>query len=438
MFIFEVAKKSILNSFNLNKTRQQIQTQQLKKFRRLVAFIHKKSPFYREIIETKKINIKTAVPEDFPALDKSTLLKNFDNIVTDKSITKNGIEDYLLQYSENQKLFLNKYIVVNTSGSSGEVGLYVYNKKELAAGIVHSQRVSGLGFGQRLAFIGAVHGHFAGVSMMKSTKWLPILYTGLINLDINLPLEEVISKLNEFQPTIITAYSSILRQLSAAKERGILKINPRVISCSGEPISPDDQLRVENVFGVPVANVYASSEHLLMGVGYTRYNGMYLFEDDLIFHPMDNQTFITNLYNYTLPLIRYRMSDILNVVEDENPAYPFLKVKNLVARQEQVPYFINALGQEDFIYPVSLVGVFAKNLVRFQFVIKNQISLMMRAQLTPNLSETEKQAVFSQINQQVRAILLEKNMQNVSFQIEVVDSIDIDPKTGKFKLIVNQ
>ena len=74
----------------------EIKALQLKKFRRLVAYANDHSPYYRDLIADRHIDIESCVPSDFPPLTKSDLMANFDRIVTDRRITAAGIEKFLL------------------------------------------------------------------------------------------------------------------------------------------------------------------------------------------------------------------------------------------------------------------------------------------------------------------------------------------------------
>ncbi|MHA1560142.1 MAG: hypothetical protein ACTSWI_05660, partial [Alphaproteobacteria bacterium] len=68
---------------NARRSRAQIETLQRKKFRRLVAHVNERSPYYRDLIASRGIDIATCAPTDFPPLTKTELIANFDRIVTD-------------------------------------------------------------------------------------------------------------------------------------------------------------------------------------------------------------------------------------------------------------------------------------------------------------------------------------------------------------------
>ena len=98
-------------------------------------------------------------------------------------------------------------------------------------------------------------------------------------------------------------------------------------------------------------------------------------EDNMIFEFNSSGTAITNLYNYTMPLIRYQMSDQLVPISDITKTLPFTKVQEVVGRNENVPLFINDNGVEDFISPIILVELYVKHLKQFQFHLIDKKSL---------------------------------------------------------------
>ena len=97
----------------------------LKRFRKLVDHAKDNSPYYTRLIIDRNINVDSCTPADFPELTKVMLMENFDDIVTDRRISKQRIAEFLTQSSDPKELFLNKYIVMHTSGTSGVVGYFL-------------------------------------------------------------------------------------------------------------------------------------------------------------------------------------------------------------------------------------------------------------------------------------------------------------------------
>jgi phenylacetate-CoA ligase len=104
---------------NETMSRQQLEAQQLRKFRRLVAYVQKHSPYYADLIASRSIDIYTCRLEDFPVLTKSAVMANFDRIITDRRLSKHMLTEFLKQSKDPAELYLDEYYVVHTSGSPG-------------------------------------------------------------------------------------------------------------------------------------------------------------------------------------------------------------------------------------------------------------------------------------------------------------------------------
>ena len=244
------------------------------------------------------------------------------------------------------------------------------------------------------------------------------------------------SGLNEFQPHVLVGYATALKILADGQEAGALQIRPRTVESSGEPLNREDRARLHSVFGVPPLNVYSCTEHLLMGMGSSADSGMLLFEDDLIFELQSDHTCITNLFNRTLPLIRYRMEDVLTPVENARSTVPHRIVKEIVGRNEHVPYLRNVHGDEDFISPHIINEFFVPGLRRFQIQLHDRTSFLFKVCLESGLDAAGQTAVLRKIDERWREILAEKQMQNVTFEVKEVPTLDVDAKTGKFRLVL--
>jgi phenylacetate-coenzyme A ligase PaaK-like adenylate-forming protein len=259
--------------------------------------------------------VDTCRPEDFPVLTKRILSERFDEIVTDPRITRDGITAFLERSRNPSEFFLGKFAVVHTSGSSGEVGYFVFSFHDWARGLA--------GFGrlyppqlrkQRVAFYGATDGHFATVSWVTTvrlTAWRHFYDVETFN--INEPFPKTLERLQAFNPQTLSGYASAVKMLAEAQQRGALKIRPRYVQSGGEPLSPEDQARIEAIFNCPCLNTYGATETMLMGVARAGDPGITLFDDDLVLELADDHILLSNLFNYTLPLVRYRINDTLRV-----------------------------------------------------------------------------------------------------------------------------
>ena len=423
---------------NQTLPREAIQAQQTKKFRRLIVYAQKRSPYYARVIAENRIDIRRCRPEDFPILTKREVMESLDEIVTDPRITKDRLSDFVMISHDPAELFEDTFHVIHTSGSSGEKGFFVYSQRDWARGLAHSLRVHDIAFRKRrLAFVGSVRGHFAGVSFVSSARQVPSRWFFTVEVfDIHQPLQTLVAQLNRFQPDILAGYSTALRMLAEKQLQGVLRIHPSVVESSGEPVLSNDRSVIETAFQVTVSNLYMCTEHMYMGIQKPGYPGMYLLEDDLVFEIKDDHTCVTNLFNYTLPLIRYRMDDIL--IPDHGPdgILPFTKIKEVIGRNEHTPIFTNNHGVDDFINWHVISGFVTKRLRRIQLQLIDHKSFVLKACLEKGLTNSQTLEALREIKKKMTELLAAKEMDNVSFDIKVVEEIPIDPSTGKFKLIL--
>ncbi|MEI7933149.1 MAG: hypothetical protein WCI21_08870 [Alphaproteobacteria bacterium] len=430
---------------NARLTRPQFEAARLEKFRALVRHANARSPYYGEIIAQRGIDIATCTPADFPELTKSILMANFNRIVTDPRVTKQAIADFLTRSKDPNERYLNRFVVMHTSGTSGEVGYFVYAPTDLG-------RAFGAGGGRRrmrsplkrrgrgrfrLAFYGATDGHYAGVtSMSLAGRGLLRLLLKVGIFEINAPLAGTLKDLNAFQPDVLAGYTTALKMLGEKQKSGELDIHPVGIGATGETVTKADMAFLSEAFGgASVTSAYGCTEHLGLGSSNPGGETMTLNDNDLIFEFRDDHSLITNLFNYTMPLIRYRMSDILRPVSGPNDRE--LVIENLVGRTERTPVFTNAAGQSDFISPHTINEVFVAGVTRFQFQITGEASFRFPICLDPALDAAGQARAVARIEARLGEILAQKDMGNVTFEVPVVDDIPVNAKTRKFQLIVD-
>ncbi len=373
-------------------------------------------------------------------LTKADVIKHFDNIVTNPKITKQSVEEFLARSHDANDRLLGRYIVVHSSGTTGELGYFVYSNKEWSWGLASLAELRGLGLlaarRRRVAFIGATAGHLAGISIMSALR-SPLLWPlfRFESYDVNGSFRGVVDGLNAFQPHILVGYGLGLATLAERQLDGRLAIRPKIISNSGEAISKVDRERIEAAFGVGVRNVYTSSEHMVMAAQEPGSQTMRLFEDDLIFEPSESHTLVTNLFNRTFPLIRYRMGDAIEVVAEFDLHAPHRMIREIPGRAEQAPVFVNKYGELDWISPHMIYSLMVENLRRHQLVQTSESAFVFSVVLEPALNLQERRRTVAEISDRLTAILAQKSMENVGFRIEEVKEISVDPKTGKFSMI---
>jgi len=78
------------------------------------------------------------------------------------------------------------------------------------------------------------------------------------------------------------------------------------------------------------------------------------------------------------------------------------------------------------------------NIDKFQIHIKSKEKFILKVSLKPDISKKEVQQTIYKVTQKMRAILDEKLMTHVKFDVDIVNTLWADQKTGKFRLIAKE
>jgi phenylacetate-CoA ligase len=421
----------------------------LERFRALVRYASAHAPYYSNVIREHGIDFKTCVPSDFPVLTKSILMSNFDEIVTDRRVSKQVVADFLSRSSDPQDRLFNELTVMHTSGTSGEVGYFLYAPADYRRMNQHARRngraFRGILKGRkkpfsriRVAFYGATGGHYAGVTSIASMqRGLRRLLVRAAAFEVNTPLPDVVAALNEFQPDFLIGYTTVLRMLATEQGAGRLRVAPRAVVASGEVTSKSDLDALSGAFSSARSiSIYACTEHMMLGISSPDGESMLLTDDNLVFEFYEDHSIITNLFNFTIPMIRYRMSDILLPITA--PGVRPIMIRNLVGRAEQMPTFQNSAGATDFLSPHTINEIFVKGVTRFQMQITGPTSFRFPFCVDAGMDSRSRLVAADAVAARLKEILLQKGLENVTFEAPIVDEIAVNPRTRKFQLIVDQ
>jgi phenylacetate-CoA ligase len=432
-----IIKSYIQSRFHEKKSRETILHLQEKKFRNILCFSYKNSVFYKNLYKSQGISLselKTIPIEKLPIVDKEVIMDNFEDVVTKKEITKENIMNFLDKNKDPRELYLNKYHVIHTSGSSGKIGVFIYSKKDWDYVFPYITRVFDFSFKKnKSVFFGAIDGHYLGVSFSSWLgKGITKLFSETLLLNITQPLDEQITKLNSFQPDILGGYFTGLKFLAKEKEKGMLHIQPSSIVNCGEGINPIDKKYIEKIYNVPLVNLYGLAECPILGVGRDIYDGIYLMDDLALIEINHDHVFLTNLYNTTQPLIRYKINDYLTKKHDDKKKLPFTLISDIVGRSESLIWLENNKGKMDFIHPIVIAEFYIYGLDKFQIIVKDKKSFDFLAVI----DDKDKATIVIKIKKELDSILFKKNLSDINYKIKVVEDLFVDKKTGKFKLIM--
>jgi phenylacetate-coenzyme A ligase PaaK-like adenylate-forming protein len=154
-----------------------------------------------------------------PSMTKSDLMDHFDEIVTDHRLNLALLERHLTSLTTDTYL-LGRYHGVASGGSSGQRGVFVYDWDAWISFYLSLQRSflrdwhqdpSLDGVDRRVAVVAAGRASHMS-SALGQTFSSPD--TEIRNFPVTVPLERIVDDLNQWQPTILQGYSSMLNQLA--------------------------------------------------------------------------------------------------------------------------------------------------------------------------------------------------------------------------------
>ena len=328
----------------------QIMSRQSYRLQHLLGSARQHSPFYRDHLRylPDRLPAGSEALADLPAIKRHTLMEQFDRWCTDPKVTRQETEQFVANPNNIASPFLDEYSVWESSGTHGEPGYFVQDSKAMAIydsleGIRHSNehwwRYSL--YGERIAFVGALGGHFAStVSIERLRRLYPWLAQSIQSFSIMQPVEKLVDELNAFKPKVIATYPSAAALLADQAETGQLITRPEQVWTGGETLSRSVRQHIEDCLNCTVRNSYGASEFLT--IGWECYLGkMHLNADWVVLEPVDKKgrplppdtqpatTLITNLANHLQPLIRYDIGDKVMVASEAclcGSSYPVIDV----------------------------------------------------------------------------------------------------------------
>mgnify|MGYP001372791151 CR=1 FL=1 len=390
-----------------------------RRFVELVNYAVRNSPFYKEYYAAVDLNsIKGAQDvTKFPILEKETVRKNIARFYT---------------------LHPKDGIVSSTSGTTGTPMNVVYTHEDLQ---------------RRLAYLDsfkAQHGVIANKTRRASFTTAKIvppkqrskvfwrdnlsikqrLYSGYHCRGSN--IEFYLENLNEYRPVSLDGLPSALYELARyiIDESIKLTFTPVAIFPTAETLLPHYKTAIQEAFGCPVRDQYASSEGAPFitecKCGRLHYN----MDTGIIEVDNDGEMIVTCFETHGTPLIRYRIGDKVVMADpDERCAcgssHPV--VREIQGRGND--YLVSRTNGKFTAIYLSLVSEeFMNSVRRMQFIQDSidQIDILVEAD----------EHYRPEMNQIIVDKLKYSFGEDMSFVVHVVDEIPKEP-SGKYRFIKN-
>jgi phenylacetate-CoA ligase len=296
---------------------QKMRELQEQKLRRLVGHAYKHVPYYRDRMRAMSIS-----PDDIQTLDDLHKLP----FLTKDDVRKHLYFDIM---SDNHKK--SEVLKVTTSGSTGEPFVCFVDRSQLEfrwAATLRSMEWTGWHFGDRqvrlwhqtLGMSKTQVVREVADAMLSRRKFIPAYEMS------DDTLREFVKQIEAFDPKLLDGYAESFNFLAAyLKQHGKMKISPKGIISSAQTLPEGSRKVIEEAFGCRVFDKYGSREfsgiayecdahdgHHVVGEGYV----VEVLKDGKPAKPGEvGEVVITDLNNYCLPFIRYRIGDLAEAMD---------------------------------------------------------------------------------------------------------------------------
>ena len=315
---------------------ERLKAERLRRLRDLVRIAKQHSAWHKpRLARTDPDRLTEESLQDIPPMTKDDLMGNFDAISTDSRVTLDVVEKHLAGLRSDAYLF-DRYHVIASGGSSGRRAVAVHDWDAWTEGYivflryVISLRMQDSSLRDR-PIVGAM---VAAQDPTHATGALPLTFSDPASAvwhryPVTTPLAQIVEGLNALRPDVLSAYPSLLHQLAFAARDGVLRIAPRFLFCTSEPLLPEIRAQVWQAWPVPLINMWAATEVGPMASSCAEGSGLHLCDDILIVEPVndDNQptragersakVLVTPMFTPApLPLIRYEITDEITLLEE--------------------------------------------------------------------------------------------------------------------------
>lgn len=391
---------------------------QLKKLNRLLNKAYTKTGFYKEHykdLSSAELKIKNF--EDFNKLP-----------YTSKEIFKTYPYEQLLT-TESTKI--PTLIKRSTSGSTGKpFDTYLTRKEYFTSYLRTFFSLKGYNPFKKFVLIGI----FKQKEEIERKSFLYYFqkYLNLFRretISVYTPIDEVIAKLKNGKINILSSTPTFLQILCEELAEKNQKLSVDYVVPFGETLLPSQKKQIQEYLRAKVIDVYGCMEHPTFA--WTKPDG------NIFYYPLNSliveytnvieiegekygELVLTNLINHTMPFIRYKISDRVKIIDGK-----YGTMGKIEGRIEDIIH----LNNNEKLFRLQIWNMFngLKECKQYKLLQKKDMQIFFLAILKEGY---EKDMAEEKIGE-----IWNKNFPNQDLNIQFVNELPVDPKTGKFKNI---
>ena len=289
------------------------------KLRRLVRHAYRNVPYYRAQMRARNLH-----PEDIRGQEDLPLLP---------FLTKDDVRKHLYFDIMSDNHDKAEVLRVTTSGSTGEPFVCYADRAQLEfrwAATLRAQEWTGYRFGdptvrlwhQTLGLSRAQAWRERADARLSNRTFVPVFE---LHAD---RLTEMVQTLADRSPVLVDGYAEALDFLAHyVKSRGRVDVRPRAIMSSAQTLPEPSRRLIEEAFQCKVFDKYGSRE--FSGIAYEcdAHDGHHVVAEGYVVEVLKEgrparpgeigEVVITDLNNYCLPFMRYRIGDLVEAMDPD-------------------------------------------------------------------------------------------------------------------------
>jgi phenylacetate-coenzyme A ligase PaaK-like adenylate-forming protein len=417
--------ETLAGRFLRRPTRGELDAFRDRRLRDLVRHAHRRVPYYRLLFDEHGVDVARFRGMEDLASIPITSRRTLQELPADR-ITAAGIDR-------------TKLVEKWSSGSTGRklcVRRTWMEDRTLAALRKRSERGLGIGMRDRRASVTLIRG-----TPSNDRQWpLKVLQSlGLFRLRVFDCLADpgwVIDELRAYRPDVVGGFSGAMARLAREVGPGDLHdLGIRATIAGGEVLSPEMRRQIEDAFGAPLYEMYGSIEFDTLAIQCPQARHLHVCDDGLILEvlrgdrPVDRgqrgEVVATGLHSYAMPLIRYRLDDVVTRGAARCPCgSPYSTIRAVQGRM--LDYFPLPDGRliHPFLFTVPMLD--AHGWIR-QYQLTQQRKDRLALRIVPACAPEPARL------DDLRRLCAEKLGSQVTLQVELLDALNPE-ESGKFRV----
>jgi len=410
-------------------TREKIISYQNERLRELINHAYANVPFYRELFAQAGIQLSD--------------IKDIQDIKKIPPVDKESVRRNVEQFKA-ENMPQSAFIPIHTGGSTG-TPLSFYYERGRTWGLERafmSRQWKWVGYDYCVDRTVILRGNVINESWFE---YDPVRKALILSSYLLTPENALLyfNKIQEYQPTSVQAYPSVITLLASyLKEQKVARIpSLRVILCGSERIMPNQRELIESVFGCRTYSWYGQSECVCLA-GECEINSAYhIYSEYGITELLDKEgnevtqdgqvgeIVATGFNNYAMPFIRYRTGDLaMNSTDVCRCGRPYPLLKRIEGRKQELA--LTKAGHWIALNPIvfGIHSTIWQQVHAIQFVQHEAGKLDVRV---IHSSDRDKDKVAIQLKE----ILQVRAGNRFNFHILFVDEIERAPN-GKAKFLI--